>query len=237
MHSSITTGVIISGGALRRNWAPKRDKIQDVEDSSFLTLSKQDPELRKFLGATLKSFAGTGAFDCIAQAREDAQVKWLSSKQMEGAIDPMDPMAQASPSVLSAADRRRMKAELPMIVTVTIEASGGCPQHVMRVLSSASVAANVAMELTQGNLDWLQEAIQKGNFARRPRKKAGSKEVMSGLGPNCKDIKWRGSRKTLWTTYKQSGKNKTLSKRIFECSDEERNEKPGRNLLKRCRGF
>ena len=93
----------------------------------------------------------------------------------------------------------------------------------MRVLTGASPNAMVAFEVSQDNFNWLYEAVQFGVYDEVSRQTSQSRAKLGEeLADAYKNVHWRQQRKTLWTTYRQNGKTRTLSKRISSCSDEER---------------
>ena len=84
----------------------------------------------------------------------------------------------------------------------------------------------VAVEISDDNFRWLVEAVQVGDYTAvtLPRSQSRAK-LGESLLKTCKDVRWREQRKTLWTTYRQKGKMRTLSKRVSSCSDESRAER------------
>ena len=93
------------------------------------------------------------------------------------------------------------------------------------VLTDCTANEKVAFEITEANFKWIHEAVQVGSYPVAPRQGSQSRVKLGPLASVYRNVRWRQRRKTLWTTYRQNGKRRTLSKRISSCSDEERNAK------------
>ena len=220
--TSISRGFIVDGGALgAHGWALKSDQVSEVEGRAFFVLSKRDPNLRKFVGVQSKSQCTKhfGTLDAIVNARNVAQQEWTEKE-----------LAAQNPNHNNVidfdrvpyADKKRARSSMPTYLDVAIEGAGTCTGHTMTVLTSKLLTERCAIEITNGNLDWLQRAVHDGAYQPRHINKSKSRETMSAIGPDCKDVRWNEKRRVLWTAFEQEGKCKRLSKKISECSDEER---------------
>ena len=206
---------------LRRPWAISLDSIVAVDNKEFFVASKCDRALRTFLGIDGETKTW-GVLDAIASCRTEAIEAWCKKRLLED--DPMASVAELpSPS---KKEMKMLKCTMPASLLVHVPASGECAAHNMRVLTGTTASTKVAFEISDGNFRWLFEAVQVGDYTAvtLPRSQSRAK-LGESLLKTCKDVRWREQRKTLWTTYRQKGKMRTLSKRVSSCSDESRAER------------
>ena len=216
--ATVRIGVIVEGGGLSRSWALPSDSIVEAGGVQFFTASRSLKALKKFLAIN----GGThtwGVFDMIAFCREKAVQDMCAKLLMDD-----DPMASASEQRLpTKEDLKAMKLTMPASVLVDIPSSGGCAGHTMRVLTTVVKSTKVAFEISGSNFKWLYEAVQLGNYVEVPRNASKSRTKLGDkVVSACANVHWREKRKTLWTSYLQGGKKKTLSRRVSSCSDEDR---------------
>ena len=218
-NSCVSTrhGTIVEGGALKHPWAIPLMSIQEVDGTQFYVASKCDRMMRKFLG--IGETNTLGVLDAIASCRQQAVDTWCATRLLED--DPLANVAQQrSPS---KEEMKMLKRAMPASMLVRVHASGGCPSPSMRVLTCTSANTKVAFEISQENLNWLYDAVQVGDYTEASRQSSQSRAKLGeDLADSYKNVHWRASRKTLWTTYRQNGKTRTLSKRVSSCSDEDR---------------
>ena len=211
-------GVIVEGGGLRRPWALPASDITEAEGIEFFFASKCDRLLQQFLG--VEGDKTWGVLDAIKAGRQKATEEWCAKRLFED-----DPMAKDLGTLQSPSkdEMKKLKQSMPVSILIRVTASGGCDAHAMRVLTAVSANERIAFEISQINFNWLYKAVQVGSYTEVYRNESQSQHKLGALATVYKNVRWRQGRKTLWTTFRQKGKTRTLSKRISSCSDEDRN--------------
>ena len=221
---SIRHGPIIEAFPSRASaWVPKATRIVVHGEHTFTCVRKDDNKLKRIVGVNVKDPTArwAGVVDQLRTSRTDAQLRWM--KVQAQAEDPMCETFVETRE-LSAEEMRHWRPNMPpyLLVKVPGEVTPG-EEHLMYMLTAASSAENVWIEITEGNISWLRRAYVSNIFRPKARAPAKRNPVLRNLRGVVPDVKWCNSKKMLYTTYvDEKGKSRHLSKRISDTSDDER---------------
>ena len=135
-----------------------------------------------------------------------------------------DPMGEGQPS---SAGIKKARQSLPMCIDIVMEdPETGGPFEMTVLTSNGKATDKVGIQIKRENFEWLYKSANIGAYTPKVRKSSSSKPQMAPVEESCPDVKWSEAKKALWVRYKDAaGKEKTVSRRVQDCSDDERNDK------------
>ena len=202
--------IVIQGGHLKRPWVPDTSVIDGVD---VLTLSCTDYSLASALGKTRANpLSSVCVFSHLAYQRDRMVDRIIAQSQHD-----QDPMADAGAPLAQVESKGRLAAfgaaNVPTFVTIDVPgfccpAGERVPECSIRIVTTPKRRANVSMELSAANLDWLLKASEvewdigarSSGYVRRVAIDADLPELAHGL----KYRKLEGGKIHIWTHWRSS---------------------------------
>ncbi len=220
VSASIETVVMVKGGMLGKGtWRPSA--IHEVGGRMFFELALTDTTFARFLGLmtwgkyTRSPWVGNEWPDYLIQLRKK-RIDQVIADESRKAIDPLgDQGAQPKRA------RREVIGLVPEIVEVVIpEVNDSIGEHTMAMLSTDSNRKRLALELTDGNLDYLACAIHAKPPVMFPRASPKKSDVpYPDVAPNVRMRSCRG--RMLYTKWLDGGGVvRSHSHMVPPCTDE-----------------
>ena len=208
--ATIERRLVITGGSLSKAWVPQN--ISYIADQPFLSLSKLDRDLARFIGLDMTQRSPWEdnqwpAYLCkLRKAAVDAELAKAEREQMDPLCDEGAPRKKA---------RKDFMHSIPAVVDIQIPCDG--VYHTMSVLSCQNNRTMVSFELTATNLDVLCKAMA----TDPPMDELAAKRVMSCVAdPQTPDIRWKPDTNQLYCYYvDDDGKKKKHQRQVPVCSE------------------
>ena len=207
----VESGIIIRGGSLKKKtWVP--ENVVYILDKPFLSLSKSDREMARFLGldVNVRSPWNENCWpEYLCKLRKDAMDNWIVTASREH-CDPLTD--EGAPS---KRPRKDLMHHVPAVINITIDVHEN-RSHTMAVASAWHGHAKILFELTTENLTFLSEVV------KTPSPMPSAKTKRFGVCPDVStpNVRWREDTSTLVCSYIDvDGARRKHTQKVPHCDD------------------